>query len=66
MNQDQFEGAWQQMKGKAREAWGKLTDDDIEQVQGKMDVLSGKLQRAYGRSKEEAEKEIDHFFQERS
>ena len=58
MNSDQIEGKWKQMKGSARQKWGKLTDDDLEFVAGKQDQLAGKIQERYGISKEEAAKQI--------
>ncbi len=60
-NQDQFEGKWKQMKGGIREQFGKLTDDDVEQIKGKRDKLVGKLQERYGDSREEAEKRLDTY-----
>ncbi len=60
-NQDQFEGKWKQMKGSIREQFGKLTNDDMEEVAGKRDKLIGKLQERYGDSREEAEKRLDQF-----
>lgn len=59
MNQDQFEGRWKQARGKAKEWWGKLTDDELDQVQGKKDQLSGPLQARYGYTREQADDEID-------
>lgn len=61
MNWDQIEGNWKQIKGKARTKWGKLTDDDLEQIAGHRDKLAGVIQERYGKSKEEAEKEVDEF-----
>lgn len=61
MNWDQLEGNWMQAKGKVKEKWGKLTDDDLTVAQGKRDVLAGKLQERYGMAKEQAEKELDSF-----
>lgn len=61
MNKDIFEGKWNQVKGKARQQWAKLTDDDVESIHGKTEELTGKLQEKYGYSKEEAKKEIDTF-----
>ncbi len=58
---DIFEGKWNQFKGSLREKWGKLTDDDVEKVAGKRDNLVGVLQEKYGRTKMEAESEIDEF-----
>ena len=59
MNKDIFEGNWKEMKGKAKEWWGELTDDDLEKAEGKADRLVGLLQQKYGYSKEEAEKEFN-------
>ena len=61
MNWDQIQGNWKQMKGSAREQWGKLTHDDLEQAQGNREQLVGKLQERYGWAKEEAEREVDQF-----
>ncbi|MGE3820565.1 MAG: CsbD family protein [Isosphaeraceae bacterium] len=59
MNWDQFEGNWMQVKGKVRERWGDLTDDELEQIAGKKDQLLGKLQERYGFTKEQAQKELE-------
>lgn len=61
MNWDRVEGNWKQMKGKAREQWGKLTDSDWEQVAGKKDQLVGRIQERYGISKDEAQKQADDW-----
>jgi uncharacterized protein YjbJ (UPF0337 family) len=58
MNWDRIEGQWSQLKGKTREQWGKLTDDDIDVVAGKRDQLAGKIQERYGVKKEEAEHQV--------
>ncbi len=58
MGNDVFEGKWQQIRGQARVWWGKLTDDDLEQVRGKFNKLSGLLQEKYGYTRREAEDEI--------
>ena len=58
MNKDQTEGNWKQFKGKVKEKWGKLTDDDLTVVEGKRDQLVGKIQERYGYKKEEPEKEL--------
>ena len=54
---DRIAGSWKQFKGQARTQWGKLTDDDLEQIKGQREVLVGKLQERYGYAKEEAHKE---------
>jgi uncharacterized protein YjbJ (UPF0337 family) len=61
MNWDQIEGEWKQVKGKIREKWGKLTDDDLAIVGGKREKLAGVLQKKYGIAKEEAEKQLADF-----
>ena len=61
MNWEQMEGNWMQAKGKIKEKWGKLTDDDLTVAKGRRDYLAGKLQERYGMAKEEAEKELDTF-----
>ena len=61
MNWDQMEGNWKSYKGKIREKWAKLTDDDLESIAGKKDRLLGKIQNYYGQKKDAAEKELDTF-----
>jgi uncharacterized protein YjbJ (UPF0337 family) len=58
MNQDRISGNWKQFKGKVKEQWGKLTDDDLNVVEGKRDQLAGRLQERYGYTKEQVEKEM--------
>jgi uncharacterized protein YjbJ (UPF0337 family) len=59
MNQDTFAGHWKQMRGKAKEWWGQLTDDELDRIAGQKDQLLGALQAKYGYTREEAEREID-------
>lgn len=61
MNWDQVAGSWMSMKGKVKEQWGRLTDDDLDVIAGKRDQLLGKLQQKYGYSKEEAERQLDRW-----
>jgi uncharacterized protein YjbJ (UPF0337 family) len=61
MNWDQIEGKWTQYKGKARERWGKLTDDDLERIAGKKDQLVGAIQEKYGIAREAAETQVEEF-----
>jgi len=56
-----FKGAWTQTKGEVKEQWGKLTDNDLEEVDGRRDVLIGKLQTRYAISHEEAERQVGNF-----
>jgi uncharacterized protein YjbJ (UPF0337 family) len=58
MNWDQIAGNWKQVKGVVREKWGKLTDDDVDIIAGKRDILLGKIQDRHGIAREEAEKEL--------
>jgi uncharacterized protein YjbJ (UPF0337 family) len=66
MNWDQIEGNWMKAKGKLRQQWGKLTDDDLTRVNGKREELAGRLQERYGYEKERAEREIDNWMQRAS
>lgn len=59
MNWDRIEGNWNQYKGAAKQQWGKLTDDQLDVVAGKRDLLAGRIQEAYGISKDEAEKQMN-------
>ncbi len=61
MNSDTLAGDWKQIKGKVKEQWGKLTDDDLDIIAGKKDQLAGKIQKSYGISKEEADRQIDDW-----
>ncbi|MDM0046372.1 CsbD family protein [Variovorax dokdonensis] len=58
MNKDTIEGNWKQVKGKVREQWGKLTDDDFDVIAGKRDQLLGRIQERHGISRDEAEKQV--------
>jgi len=64
MNSEQLQGKWKQLRGKVKEQWGKLTDDDLDIVNGQRDQLVGKIQETYGIAKQEAEKEVDSFIRE--
>jgi uncharacterized protein YjbJ (UPF0337 family) len=61
MNWDQIQGNWKQWTGKAKEKWGKLTDDDLTTIAGKREQFAGVLQARYGIAKEQAERELDDF-----
>lgn len=63
MNEDVLKGKWHEMKGKIKEKWGKLTDDDITEINGKKETLFGKLQKHYGYEKDRIEKEWQEFEQ---
>lgn len=61
MNKDIFEGKWNQLKGSVQQKWGKLTNDDLDQIEGNRTKLAGKIQEAYGKSKDEVEKELKEW-----
>ena len=61
MNEHEMKGNWNQIKGKIKQQWGKLTDDELDQAEGKRDVLIGKIQERYGVTEEEAKKQVDAF-----
>jgi uncharacterized protein YjbJ (UPF0337 family) len=62
MNTDTLKGNLTQLKGQMRVKWGKLTDDDLEQIAGNKDILVGKLQERYGHAKDAASKDVDEFY----
>jgi uncharacterized protein YjbJ (UPF0337 family) len=61
MNNDILKGKWHQIKGEAKVQWGKLTDDDLDQIEGNTEKLAGKLQERYGYAKDRAHQEIDSW-----
>ncbi len=61
MNQDILKGKWKELKGGLKEQWGKLTDDDLTQLEGKTEKLIGILQERYGYTKDKAEDEYKKF-----
>jgi len=61
MNWDTIEGNWKSAKGKVREQWGKLTDDDLDVIAGKRDQLVGAIQKRYGKTKDEVETEVSAY-----
>ena len=58
MNWDQVKGNWKQFSGTVKVKWGKLTDDEVDQIAGRRDILLGKIQEKYGIAKEEAENQV--------
>jgi uncharacterized protein YjbJ (UPF0337 family) len=61
MNWDQIQGNWKQTKGQVQQKWGKLTNDDMNVIEGKRTELSGRLQQRYGLAKDEADRQIDDW-----
>ena len=61
MNEDILKGKWKEIKGEVKQKWGKLTDDDLTQIEGKEEQLLGLLQKRYGYAKEKAEEEYKEF-----
>lgn len=61
MNRDVMEGNWKQLKGLIKERWARLTDDQLDMINGKRDRLVGKLQEVYGETKDEIEKQMQEF-----
>jgi uncharacterized protein YjbJ (UPF0337 family) len=61
MNKDILKGQWKQLQGRIRQRWGRFSDDDLAQIQGSRQVLMGKIQEYYGRSREQAEKDIEEW-----
>ncbi len=61
MNADVMKGKWLQVKGRVREQWGKLTDDDVDRISGNVEQLVGTVQERYGYAKERATTEVDAF-----
>jgi uncharacterized protein YjbJ (UPF0337 family) len=61
MNTDQLAGKWKQIRGAAKQQWGKLTDDDLEYIAGRKEALAGKLQERYGMAKEEAHRKAEEW-----
>jgi uncharacterized protein YjbJ (UPF0337 family) len=63
MNQDRIAGQWKQLAGKIKEKWGKLTNDDLNQLEGNSEYLAGKIQERYGIARDAADKQVKEFQQ---
>jgi uncharacterized protein YjbJ (UPF0337 family) len=61
MNKDITQGNFKQLKGKIKQQWGKLTDDEIDEMEGNAEILAGKLQERYGLAKDDAERQARDF-----
>lgn len=61
MNEDVLSGMWKQVRGKVKQQWGRLTDDDLDQISGRRDEVIGLIQERYGWERERAEMEVEDF-----
>jgi uncharacterized protein YjbJ (UPF0337 family) len=61
MNESILKGKWNQIKGNVKKQWGELTDDDLDVIEGNAQILSGKIQEKYGKTKDEADKAVREF-----
>jgi len=61
VNQDILQGKWKQARGQVKQQWGKLTDNQLDRIEGRSEELVGLVQEAYGYSRERAQKEVDDF-----
>lgn len=66
MDWDRIEGGWKEFKGKVKEQWGDLTDDELDKIAGKREQLEGKLQERYGKTKDDVRKEVDDWYTRQS
>jgi uncharacterized protein YjbJ (UPF0337 family) len=64
MNRDILQGKWQQLKGSVRARWGRLTDDDVDYIQGNAELAAGRIHERYGIAREEAAREWAEFQKE--
>jgi uncharacterized protein YjbJ (UPF0337 family) len=64
MNDDVLKGKWHQLKGEVKSRWGKLTDDDLNRAEGDAESLIGRIQERYGIARDDAKREVDHFFRD--
>ncbi|HYC76868.1 MAG TPA: CsbD family protein [Planctomycetota bacterium] len=64
VNKDVIAGKWKQAVGKAKQKWGKLTDDELDRSEGRAEQLAGLVQERYGKARAEAEKEVRTFLKE--
>jgi uncharacterized protein YjbJ (UPF0337 family) len=64
MNKNILKGKWEELKGKIKQQWGKLTDDDVTMIEGNYEELEGKLKQRYGYQNDEAKNQIDNFLKD--
>jgi uncharacterized protein YjbJ (UPF0337 family) len=65
MDQQQIKGKWMELRGMAKQRWGKLTDDDLDRIDGRRDELVGRIQQRYGHARDQVEREVDAFLRQR-
>ena len=63
-NRDVLTGKWTQLRGKVKQTWGKLTDNDLDRITGRFEELVGLVQERYGYTRDKAEKEVTHFIEQ--
>jgi uncharacterized protein YjbJ (UPF0337 family) len=63
VNKHEIKGNWKQLRGRAKEAWGEPTDDDLDRIDGRRQVLVGKIQERYGKGLDAAEEEVDTWIE---
>ena len=63
-NRDVLTGNWTQLRGKVKQTWGKLTDNDLERISGRFEELVGLVQERYGYARDKAEREVTHFIEQ--
>jgi uncharacterized protein YjbJ (UPF0337 family) len=61
MNSDELKGKWTQLQGSVKQQWGKLTDNEVAEIEGNQDKLVGKIQEKYGVAREEAERQVKEW-----
>lgn len=61
MNREQMAGSWRVMRGKVKEQWGRLTDNDLTEISGRHDQLVGKIQERYGKQRDQVERDVDRW-----
>ncbi len=62
MDWNRVEGSWKQLRGKVKAQWGKLTDDDLDTINGRQEQLEGKIQERYGIAKDQVRKDVEDWY----
>jgi uncharacterized protein YjbJ (UPF0337 family) len=66
MNRAVLSGKWKEIRGKVKQTWGKLTDNDLERISGRFEELTGLIEQRYGYTHDQAEKEVDRFIEQQN